>query len=158
MKDLGAYILSVTAAAILSGILQSLVDKKTAISVLFQLIGGIFLAFTVIAPIADIELDLLLEFPMEFTQDGMIIATNGYNDSQQQLHEIIKQRCEAYILDKAKSYQASLDVDVSLSHADVPIPISVKLKGDTSPYTKKAMQSWLVNEMGISEENQLWIE
>lgn len=158
MKALSAYILSVTAAAILLGILQSLTDKKTSISALIRLIGGIFLAFTVIAPIADIEFDLLFDIPLSFTQDGTSITIQGYNESQQQLRNSIKQQCEAYILDKTMSYQTSLEIDVVLNDADLPVPVSAQLRGDISPYAKKALQSMLANDIGISEENQIWIE
>ena len=107
MKALSAYILSVTAAAILLGILQSLTDKKTSISALIRLIGGVFLAFTVIAPITDIEFDLLFDIPLSFTQDGTSITIQGYNESQQQLRNSIKQQCEAYILDKTMAWFCS---------------------------------------------------
>ena len=158
MKALSAYILSVTAAAILLGILQSLTDKKTSISALIRLIGGVFLAFTVIAPITDIEFDLLFDIPLSFTQDGTSITIQGYNESQQQLRNSIKQQCEAYILDKTMSYQTSLEIDVVLNDADLPVPVSAQLRGDISPYAKKALQSMLANDIGISEENQIWIE
>lgn len=158
MKALSAYILSVTAAAILLGILQSLTDKKTSISALIRLIGGVFLAFTVIAPITDIEFDLLFDIPLSFTQDGTSITIQGYNESQQQLRNSIKQQCEAYILDKTMSYQTSLEIDVILNDADLPVPVSAQLRGDISPYAKKALQSMLANDIGISEENQIWIE
>lgn len=157
MEALGKYILSVTAAAILFGILQSLIGKKHGSAVLVKLIGGLFLAFTAIAPITEVRIDHLLDSSWSYTAQGNAIATNGLAISQDQLRSIIKEKSEAYILDKALFYNAQLEVDVTLSQDAMPIPTSVRLQGSISPYTRNAIQQWLQDEMGIPKENQVWI-
>lgn len=157
MEVLGKYILSVTAASILFGILQTLLDKKSVTAVLLRLIGGLFLTFTVISPVADIKLDTVLDLPLDMSVHGKEIATQGQEISKSHMQSIIKEQCEAYILDKAQSYQADLDVDVSLTQDDIPTPSAVRLQGAISPYAKTVMQKWLYDDMGISKENQLWI-
>lgn len=157
MDALGKYILSVAAAAILLGILQSLLGKKSGTAVLLQLIGGLFLAFTVISPVARVDLDLLFEMPFAVTADGNAIAAQGQALSRDQLESIIKEQCESYILDKALCFQADLEVEVTLSRDEMPVPSAVRLLGSVSPYAKQALQQWLQDEMGIPKENQLWI-
>ena len=157
MQNLGRYILSVTAAAILLGILQTLAGKKGGSGALIQLIGGLFLTFTIIAPVANIRLDALWELPWELTAEGNAIAAQGESLSQNQLRAIIKERSEAYILDKALSYQTTLEVEVTLSQDEIPAPASVRLQGSVSPYARTALQQWLQDDMGIPKENQLWI-
>ena len=49
MEKLGTYILSVTAAALLLSILQSIAGKNGTHAALLKLIGGLFLTFTTIA-------------------------------------------------------------------------------------------------------------
>jgi len=125
---------------------------------LLHLIGGLFLTFTVIAPVADVDFGPFFELEWNYASQGNGIAAEGEQFAQEQMREIIKQQCEAYILDKAMSCQTTMQVDVTLSHEQIPAPASVKLEGSISPYAKRTMQQWLQDEMGIPEENQLWID
>ena len=158
MAALGRYLFSVTTAAIIFSILKSLLDKKSGAAAVVQLIGGLFLTFTVIGPFSDFDFGSFFGAPMEYIDQGNVIAARGQVIAQEQLLEIIKERSEAYILDKAMSYQTPVNVEVTLDHGDNPVPATVELKGSVSPYVKGVMTVWLQKEMGISEENQIWIE
>lgn len=157
MEAIGRYILSVTAASILLGIAQTLVGKKGGSAALVRLLGGLFLTFTVIAPLADVDLDAAFDAPWDFTQQGSDIAAQGEDITRDKLQSIIKQRCEAYILDRANTLRTQLEVEVTLSQDDIPIPIAVRLRGSISPYAKMSLQAWLSDDMGIPKENQIWI-
>lgn len=157
MEALGRYILSVTTAAVLLGILRPLLDKKSGSGVLLQLIGGLFLTFTVISPITTIDPDALLDSPWELSEQGSAIAAQGQAMAQEELQAIIKSQCEAYILDKAQTYQAALEVEVTLNQQEIPAPSAVRLQGRVSPYAKQVLQQWLYDEMGIPREDQLWV-
>ena len=157
MQALGRYILSVTTAAILLSILHTIAGKKSTTAVLVKLIGGLFVAFTVIAPVADVNTGPLLSFSADLSEQGSAFAALGEANSGAELRGIIKQRCEAYILDKALTYGADLDVEVSLTGDDIPVPAEVRLQGSISPYTKATFTQWLEDEMGIPKEQQLWI-
>ena len=157
MDSLGEYILSVTSAAILFSILQILLVKKSSSAALLRLLGGLFLTFTAVAPIADIDLDILFELPLSFVQEADAIAADGYESTQSKLHDVIKQECEAYILDKARTYQVEPEIEVTLSDDDPPIPTHIQLSGSITPYAKNALEAWIAKELGIPEENQLWI-
>lgn len=139
------------------GILQVISGKKGTQAALLQLIGGLFLAFTIIAPAANLELGEMLDFPWDYSAMGSDIAAQGQSYSQDQLHRIIKDRCEAYILDKAQTYQAQLRVEVVLSQDEIPVPSSVRLQGSVSPYAKQALQQFLQDDMAIPKEHQIWI-
>lgn len=157
MERLGSYILSVTTASILLSILQSLLKKQSSSAILLKLVGGLYLAFTVISPIADIRLDGMFDVPLSFYTQGNTVAGYGHQTAQSHLESIIKDQCETYILDKALSYQAELDVEVTLSDDEIPVPCSVQLRGPVSPYARAEVEQWLIHEMGISKENQQWI-
>ena len=157
MQQFGKYILSVTAAAILVSVLQNIVGKKGANAALLNLISGLFMAFTVIAPITNIQLEDILDMPWDFVTEGTSIATQGQATSEDLYRQLIKQKCEAYILDKAQAYQATLEVEVTLDQSDTPTPDSVRMQGQISPYGKAAMQQWLQEEMGVPKERQQWI-
>ena len=156
MEAIGKYILSVTSATLLYSILHSLIDKNSSAAVLLQLIGGIFLTFTVITPLSDFDYSHLFDSQWDYFDQGNSIVAEGEQIVQEQLHDIIKHRCEAYILDKAMSYQTPIHVEVELNHDTIPAPSVVKVKGNVSPYIKSTMQQWLQDEIGIPKENQIW--
>ena len=157
MERLGNYILSVTAAALLLGILPTIAGKKGTHAALLQLIGGLFLAFTVVSPIANIAPDALWDLPLDFSLQGSALAAQGQAYTRDQLQLIIKDRCEAYILDKALSLQAQLQVEVMLSQDEIPVPVSVRLLGTVSPYARSMLQQWLQDDMAIPKEHQIWV-
>ena len=158
METLGKYILSVTSAAILYSILQSLLDKKRSAFILLRLLGGLFLAVTVLAPIAEFDFDMIFDIPWDYTVIGSSFAEQGRQITEDRFSELIKTRCEAYILDKAMSYQTPMQVEITLSQDENPVPVAVYLQGNISPYAKKEMQDWLQRDMGIPKENQVWTD
>lgn len=157
MEKLGQYALSVISAAIILSILQSLAQKNSGSGTLFRLIGGIFLTFTMLKPIAAINFDAVLEIPWDYAMQGDYFAAQGAETSYDQMEAIIKQKCEAYIGDKAQSCNAQLEVAVTLTQDDIPKPASVTLSGNVSPYQRQILQHWLEEELGIQGENQIWI-
>ena len=156
MDTLGSLILSVTMAAILFSLLSSLLDKKGSAHALLKLVGGLYLTFTIISPIGKFDLDILDDITMPYWDEGKRIAAQGQSTSQEELRSIIKQRSEAYILDKATSYQAQLTVEVTLSQDKIPAPTGAFLQGSISPYAKSAMQQWIQDTIGIPKETQVW--
>ena len=52
MERLGSYVLTVTAAAILAGILSSFLDKNSTSGALVKMAAGLFLLFAVLGPVA----------------------------------------------------------------------------------------------------------
>lgn len=157
MKQLGDYVLSVTAAAIIIGILTSLMDGKGGAAALVKMIGGLFLAFVIVQPIAKLDVSAMLSFTEGFARDGETAAAEGENMAAEAVADIIKTNTQAYILDKAETYRAELTVEVTLSQDQVPVPVAASLKGNVSPYAKAQLQKILEDDLGIPKENQLWI-
>lgn len=158
MEVIGKYILSVTSAAIVYSILQSFLVKNSSSAILLRLMGGLFLIFTVLAPIAELDFDAITDGPWEYSVKGNSFAEQGRQLSEERMYEIIKTRCEAYILDKAMSYQTPMHVEITLSQDETPVPVAVYLKGSITPYAKNAIQNWLQHDMGIPKENQIWVD
>lgn len=157
MNEAGQYILSVGLAALTVGILTSLTDSKTATGTLIRMVCGLFLAFTVIKPVAGLNFDYLEAFAQSYSEAGEASAAMGETLANEALREIIKREAEAYILDKAGSYQCELSVEVSVGNGDVPVPESVRISGNVSPYARSQLQKLLEDELGIPKEQQLWI-
>ena len=78
---------------------------------------------------------------------------NAEQDSA--LSDSIAAQTQAYIEDKASSLGLSVRAEVQTALRDgVPFPDSVTLYGENSA----ALGAYIVQELGIAEENQLWIE
>lgn len=157
MEEVRKYIISVTAAALLCGIITGIIGKKGSYCAIIKLLSGLFLAYTVIAPWTKIRLadfsnftDDLSAEAEQYVQDGIIYA---YSESA----AIIKTKTEAYILDKAASMGLDIEVEVKLGSSDPPLPESAIIKGSVSPYAKEMLQVWFYNDLGIPKENLLWI-
>lgn len=157
MEALREYFLSVTAAAVICGILTSLLGTKGTAGSMVKLICGLFLAFTVIRPIADIQIEDFALFTAEISDDAQAAVSMGEDFNRDSLAEIIKDETEAYILDKARILGAELQVDVTLSRDSQPVPVEVLISGDISPYGKTQLQEIIAEDLGIAKENQLWI-
>lgn len=156
MAAVGQYIVSVAASAIFGGILTGMLPGKGTAPVLLRLICGIFLAFIAICPLTQIELEDLPVISSDYLEEAEAVSADGEILAAEVLTDIIKERTEAYILDKARSLNAELTVEVTLSGDAIPVPLSVRLIGSISPYGKSRLQAILEDELGISKENQIW--
>lgn len=156
MESLRTYLIGLVAAAILTGIVTQLMGDKGTQGAMIKLISGLFLVFTVIAPIANIDLSGLRDFSADFSEAGEEAALIGEDITRESLAAVIKQRSEAYILDKAAGLDVELEVDVTVSDDKMPVPSAVLLRGKVSPYAKARLQSIIVQNLGIDKEKQIW--
>lgn len=154
MDGLRQYIISVTAAAILCGIIKGM-SEKTSCGKIVKLICGLFLGFTVIKPITQIDLAQLTEVSVPFADEAVQAAALGENLSQEAMADIIKQESETYILDKATALNVSLEVSVTVE-GDPPVPVAALCSGEVSPYAKQQLEKILWEDLGISKEHLEW--
>lgn len=155
MEGLRQYVISVTTAAIVCGMLTAVLKKGTMQS-LVKLLCGFFLAFTFLNPIGKLELKALPENWALDYQAASDAAQEGERYARNSLAEIIKEQTEAYILDKAAELGLSLDAEVILSGDEIPIPEGVRITGQASELARWRMESYLEKELGIAKENQTW--
>ena len=156
MDDIKSYLLSVIAAAIISGLVVSLTGKKGMNAAVIKLLVGIFMAITVISPWTKLEIDSLTGYFSNAELESENVVADGKQMANETVSSIIKSRTEAYILDKAASLGIEIAADVTVAGTDPPIPDAVSLKGEASPYGKKRLQQVIAQDLGIPEEKQLW--
>ena len=157
MDSVRSYLLSVTTAAIICGIIMGIFGKKGTIGVVVKLLCGMFLAVTVISPVLELnlnELDLYLS-DLQTVSDSAV--QTGVHSARESLCLGIKEQTEAYILDKALGWNTDLEVEIVLSDEALPIPIEVRLYGDVSPYTRNFLTRMIESDLGIPREAQIWI-
>lgn len=157
MRSLGQYILSIGLAALLTAIIGEFSDRKSATGTVIRMVCGLFLAFTVINPITELNFGILEAFSENLSPDATSAVSTGTALADESLQEHIKQRTQAYILDKARSLGCDLEVNVTVGEGSVPVPESVQIIGDVPENMKTELEAVLELELGISKENQQWI-
>lgn len=156
MEAVAEYILSIVCGAILCGIVTKIPFQDGTAKKLLVIITGIFMVFTLIKPLAAVELKDPATWLTEFNLDAQSAVEEGEAQTNIALQQSIKAALETYILDKAAAMGASIEVELILSGDGLPVPSAAVLNGDVSPYHKMQLQYILENELGIIGENQLW--
>ena len=156
MESVKHYLFSVVCAAVACAIVSSMIGKKGSTGALVKLVMGIFLAFTLVAPISTLELKELYRFTEDIRWDASGAAAMGQSLAEESMAAIIKSEAEAYILDKADTLNIRLTAEVILNSDQ--IPESVTLCGAVPPYAKFRLADILEEDLGIPEENQRWID
>ena len=155
MSLLANYVLSVIAASVIVAIICTLLGDQGGVRSIIKLVCGLFLTFVVINPLIKLDFSRINDYLDSFTLEGLEAASVGENMVREGERDIIISRVQAYILDKADSFGAQLNVEVVLDQDN--IPVSVELNGNISPYAKAQMADILVRDLGITKEHQLWI-
>ena len=156
MEHIREYLLSVTAAAIFCGILKSVTGEKGSCAGIMRLLCGVFLAMTVIRPLADIQLEEFDIFTDKIQSEGKTAVEEGQDYGKQALARRIKEESEAYILDKAKNLPGLISAEITVS-GDPPVPAGCTIRGDLSAYAKAQISRILEEDLGIPKEDQRWI-
>lgn len=156
MEHIRAYILAVVAAAILCGLVLTLVGKKSTTGAVIKLLCGLFLSLTLIVPLSGPGLLDFSSYESFWENEAQYYASAGQESALDQIETIITEQCQAYILDKAASLGANIQVVIRLSEEDTPVPWEVTVTGNISPYGKSVLKKWIADELGIPEERQIW--
>ena len=152
MDAIRSYLLSVTAAALVCGIVSSFAGKGN-LSKICKLLCGIFLAAAVLKPVVDIKLGDIYAFTDTLTVSGDLAVSQGEKFAADEMNRIIKQKTEAYILDKAKTLGAEISVEVTLNDY---VPVGVTVVGEVSPFVRSSLSTSIAQELNISPEEQIW--
>ncbi len=121
-----------------------------------RLMLGLFLALTVLSPWTRLSLQQWESMTDELYSEAQSAAQAGKLQSSETLGAIIKEKCEAYILDKARLLHLDIAVQVQLGGETVPSPTGVVITGGASPYARQRLQAMIQEELGIPKENQQW--
>ena len=150
------YLLQLLAAGLIAGGVRRLLPEKGTAATMGRLLTGLFLAFTVISPLKSLTLSPWEAGLEALQQQADAAVQTGTETARQALRAGIKQRTEAYILDKAAAYGCQITVEVSLSEEPIPVPVSVRIQGNVAPYARGQLENMLTGELGIAKEAQQW--
>jgi len=155
MQGIREYLLGVVAAAILCAIVSQMAGNGSFLGAAMKLITGMFMLLALASPMMDIKIMPIRMFS-DISAQAEEITSSSTESTRDSVSGIIKERTQAYILDKAKNYGVELNVEVMLSDGDIPVPVCVTLSGKVSPYTKKMLTQTIESELGIGTEAQIW--
>ncbi len=153
---MGQYLIGICCAALLCAIVTGVLGNKGAVGAAVKLICGIFMMMTLISPLVDVRLQKLDSVFEGITMEADALAAEGEISSRNQIAAIIKEKSEAYILDKAGELGAQISVEVTLSGDAVPVPVGTHITGNLSPYARKQLADLLTKDLGIAGEEQRW--
>ncbi len=156
MDGIRQYLLRLICAALVCGMATGLLGKKGALGATVKLITGIFMILTLVSPFLNFRIGDLSDYLENISTGGNGLVADGQRDAAAALEKIIKEKTEAYILDKAKSFGAELTVEVRLEGSELPVPCGVTLHGSISPYGKRQLSTLIAGELGIAMEEQTW--
>ena len=156
MEAVGQYILSVILAALICGILSSVVPGTGKAWV--QMLCGFAMLICLMRPFSGIQ-DLnfsLIEDAVQ--QDGEDWSNHGEKMARNAMADIITQNTQAYIMDKAEELDIHVQVEIFVSNDTIPVPVGAELYGEVSPYARLQVESLIENELGIAKENIRWMQ
>ena len=156
MEGVREYLLSVTAGAMVCALLTGLMGQKGSVSGLHRLICGLFLCFTVMAPIVKVKINDFSNLAEDLFSQGQQYVQDGLESTRDALRQIIIDEARSYIMDKAQSYGAEVTVQITLSDSEPPVPVSCQIQGAVSPYVRQQLTLAVEAELGIPEENLTW--
>lgn len=156
MDGIREYLIQVTAAGLICGVVNTLVGKKGSVAASVRVMTVILMVVTMASPLVKLRLTGISDFLNEIRFDGSLYAQQGSQASKDAVSDIIKERTEAYILDKAASLGADIRVELALSQDELPVPVSVTIYGAVSPVGKRRLQEVIRDELGIPLEAQKW--
>ena len=153
MHQLGQYVLSLSAIAMVCGILMSFFRDGTVKNIL-RIVCGIIMIIAAISPMSNLDISEVSLISDKYLLDGKAIATMGEDLARNETQQCIQRRLEAYILDKADTLNASITPQVKLNHEG--LPVEVWLWGQCSDQTRQDLTAMITNDLGIPEEDQKW--
>lgn len=154
MEAWKGYILDILVVSITASIfLQILPDsgKKE----LLHLLCGILLTVVILMPLSDIRLNDFLDLSQYLPESSDDLLKRGTETAENVKRQYITDRCEAYILDKAKALGAEILPIVQVDKTF--LPVYAEIRGDPEPQVQKQLEQMLVLDLGITKENQRWI-
>ena len=152
------YILRLTAAAIFAAVAIHLIPKGP-IREFGSFMGMLLVTLAVISPIAKLKPQRVEDVFRSMETQISHTQSTVERSNRELLSELIKERCETYILDKAAAMELELSVEVTLDASDTyPIPDSVLLTGAYSEEAHSKLSSFIEEKLGIASADQEWIK
>lgn len=152
-----AYLIRLTAAAILGAVVKRLAPKGGA-GRAARLGAGLLVLITAFGPVVEFDTLAAAENLAKSAYADPLTTEELSRAGNSLLSSLISQQAEAYILDKAR--EAGLELQVTVENRDLegyPVPWRVTLTGVVSQRKQAALKLVIAQDLGIPEERQEWL-
>lgn len=158
MEGVKAYLLALCAAGALVSVSLTLLPGGAARSIA-SLAGGLILIYVAVRPLPGIDWETALGELTASLEPARQTASFAADETESRIRDIIKDRCEAYIWDKAR--EAGVDVreicvEMSPPEED-PLPRLATVTGTFTEQQRTDLSRQIREDLGIRTENQTWI-
>lgn len=150
------YILQIIAVSTIATIVCNLTNSFGVNGKLIRILTGIMIAIVVLFPFKSFSFSGISRYFDAISAEADIYIDEGKSKSQFNKSEIIKEKTEAYILDKANDMGLDIVVEVELNEED-SVPCGLKISGNIAPYYRGILCQYIEQYLGISKEYQQWI-
>ena len=154
MDGLRQYALNLIIGALICGIVLRMVPQGPH-EALLRFLSGIFLTVTLLSPLVKGRIQLEMDAYREVLEKGEAWASDGAEMARRELQQRISAELESYILDKASSRGADLQVSITLGEDS--LPVRAVLYGTIPETVQQEISCIITQDLGIPKENQLWI-
>lgn len=156
MQSIQRYLFSLVCAALLCALALSLLPKG-AVRRVVGIGCALLLAVAALSPLAALDAQSIASALSRVRMDAEAARTGVTVQNRALVCAIIKQKTEAYILDKAAQLGLDIRAEVTVTDSGAyPFPSAVTLTGYAAPQQKQALSQCIAEELAIGEEAQTW--
>lgn len=153
-----AYLIEITAAAILAALIRKLAPKSGA-GRGARLGAGLLVLLCLLQPLGRFYRDGTALFSRDWGQIDPMASDEVSQEANRLMESLITQQAEAYILDKARAMGLEAEVTVTVHLEDrYPVPWSVTIRGSPTGQQKSALETEIQDALGIPPERQEWLQ
>ncbi|MCI8525815.1 MAG: hypothetical protein HFF17_07815 [Oscillospiraceae bacterium] len=151
------YLISVVSIALLSGVVLALTPEG-AVHRTLKFLCGLAVILAAIGPVARLDFDAMAQSLARVRVSAEAAAGEIEADSTELIADIIKEKTEAYIWDKADTLGMELAHVTAEVRCDgtYPYPYRVTIAGTFTPEQRSRMTRALEQELAVPEERQEW--
>lgn len=156
MDELRNGLLAVIGAGLLTSVLLEFLQEG-AVKQTVRLVGGLLIALLILAPLTDLELGDFGQYLSQVQMEQEMLKTGIPVEQEKILNQIIQEKAEAYILDKAAEHGAAITVSVTVTAGDAyPYPYKASVTGTLTDAQRRALEQELEQNLGIPKERQVF--
>ena len=150
------YLLSIIACALLTALCTALLPKG-GVRRVGGFVCGLLMLLCTVRPLIRLNSTTIAQAISRAEMQAETARTGVEIRNRALAAAIIKENCEAYILDKAAELGLAVTASVTIAGEDTyPYPAAVQLTGDPLPQQRRMLTRWIAATLAIPEEAQTW--
>ena len=158
IEKIQGYLLSIVSACFIYTIVCAVFGGKNKNSII-SFAAGLLLLIVTVQPVINIRLSDFAKAIQKLQITETSYESGIKIDNSEIIADIIKEKCESYILDKATEIgfePVCIEVQI-LNDGTYPSPNKVKIIGPYDETQKEILSSCLVTELAVDETSQEWV-